>query len=594
MIIEINLPEPSKKVLLSSFYLLPNHPESSESLQLGGGTPDPPSPETYLHQAIPLNTDDPALGRLALVWLNKCITEHKTCDRDRDPKWYPPRLLDLTGAEPRLLLTDLERPDGPYASLSHCWGPSPTHLTLTEGNFSELCAGIPLSNLPKNFRDAVHIAKWLDLKYIWIDSLCIIQAGAGSISDWRAHALSMHYIYANSILNISVTRSSHANGGCFASRPPLLIQPCLVPHNPITIWNLQRKQDENPLRYDPHILVEKELLEKEVYTAPLPSRAWVLQERLLAPRVLHFSRTQLFWECAALPNYACETHPDGIPCRLGEREEFKEVAPFQIPAKKSKHEGEQKHGDADLKAVYQYWWRALDNYMHCSLSHPDEDKFVALAGIAQRMAAAFHQNYIAGFYRNELPTALLWSVTEPATIPSPSPALTRKYRAPTWSWACMDVPVNLNLFKYNDIPSGNKDLLTEVVNCEIDLVDARNPFGQLKGAVLTIRGPVLKIAWDVSKNKCVIERLGTKAPDMMVHCRFDTKDAEKADKEGAVMLAVACRGVGMVQGLFLGPAGREEGTYVRLGYIELHKHYGCFSGIAFDVRKLEKRVVRIL
>lgn len=36
---------------------------------------------------------------------------------------------------------------------------------------------------------------------------------------------------------------------------------------------------------------------QEITGAKLCGRGWVFQERLLAPRVLHFAKRQLWWEC---------------------------------------------------------------------------------------------------------------------------------------------------------------------------------------------------------------------------------------------------------------------------------------------------------
>lgn len=49
----------------------------------------------------------------------------------------------------------------------------------------------------------------------------------------------------------------------------------------------------------------------KVLEAPLNQRGWVLQERLLAPRILHFCRRELFWECCETA--ASETYPSGLP-----------------------------------------------------------------------------------------------------------------------------------------------------------------------------------------------------------------------------------------------------------------------------------------
>lgn len=44
---------------------------------------------------------------------------------------------------------------------------------------------------------------------------------------------------------------------------------------------------------------------------PLLRRGWVLQERVLSPRTLHFTSTQMFWECNQ--KIACETFPRQMP-----------------------------------------------------------------------------------------------------------------------------------------------------------------------------------------------------------------------------------------------------------------------------------------
>jgi hypothetical protein len=171
--IKIHIPDGEQSVL-SIFYILPyvlapdkecQHATAISRLSL----------ESFFNGAIPSSTDDPVIDHLARSWLMKCITEHKTCDRDRDRNWYPARLLDVTRPEPRLVLTKDEKPEGPYATLSHCWGLNLTHITLKASTLAKSQDSVPLSEMPKNFCDAIHVAKWLDLKYVWIDSLCIIQ-----------------------------------------------------------------------------------------------------------------------------------------------------------------------------------------------------------------------------------------------------------------------------------------------------------------------------------------------------------------------------------------------------------------------------------
>ena len=68
---------------------------------------------------------------------------------------------------------------GLYVTLSHCWGGA-TFVKLTEDKIDEFKQGILIKDLPKTFEDAIKFARRLgnrpgQVRYIWIDSLCIIQ-----------------------------------------------------------------------------------------------------------------------------------------------------------------------------------------------------------------------------------------------------------------------------------------------------------------------------------------------------------------------------------------------------------------------------------
>lgn len=70
-----------------------------------------------------------------------------------------------------------------YAKLSHCWGPITSRVAqATSHNYDEHMNGIFISKLPQTFQDAIFLTNGLDVQYIWIDSLCIIQ---NSPSDWQ-------------------------------------------------------------------------------------------------------------------------------------------------------------------------------------------------------------------------------------------------------------------------------------------------------------------------------------------------------------------------------------------------------------------------
>lgn len=184
-----------------------------------------------LDRDLSTHTSHESVFRLASEWLRKCLRDHKSCDRSHDQTWYPKRLLDLRNQQVRLILTASTQPRGPYASMSHCWGPHPFFLTLSAERIEEMRRDIQWARLPRNFQDAITTCRRLGIDYLWIDSLCIIQSGYGSAEDWTEHATLMQFVYANSILTIAATRAASAEGGCFTERDPDLVYP------PTVIWS---------------------------------------------------------------------------------------------------------------------------------------------------------------------------------------------------------------------------------------------------------------------------------------------------------------------------------------------------------------------
>ncbi|KAL1647085.1 hypothetical protein SLS58_002855 [Diplodia intermedia] len=249
-----------------------------------------------LPEAIPSNTGDPSLSRLMSTWLDRCLKDHKGkcgASPDVDANWHPKRLLHISDSSSdrvRLIDTAFEKPTGRYATLSHCWGPNPTFLRLDAENMPSLIAhGIPTAALPPSFRDTVVTCRRLHIAYLWIDSLCILQRGAGSRADWSLHAIQMAQIYTNCVLNIAIDRASSPWAGAFAARDPAPLQHSTVVV-PRRTGGSTRVCTVGTTADDPEKLRARQ---------PLAARAWVLQERLLAPRVLHFGGDRVFWECGA-------------------------------------------------------------------------------------------------------------------------------------------------------------------------------------------------------------------------------------------------------------------------------------------------------
>ncbi|KAF1993977.1 HET-domain-containing protein, partial [Amniculicola lignicola CBS 123094] len=159
----------------------------------------------------------------AIKWVHACRDTHH-CDipspsQENTPRW-PRRLLHIGRDIGTLALISTSKKSRPqYATLSYCWGPNglPDTAMTTLGSLTAREAHIDELTLPRTFQDAMKLARSLDIEYIWIDALCIIQ---DSKEDWQTEGSNMGNIYRNSTVTIAAESSEDANGGLFHEIEP--------------------------------------------------------------------------------------------------------------------------------------------------------------------------------------------------------------------------------------------------------------------------------------------------------------------------------------------------------------------------------------
>lgn len=359
-----------------------------------------------------------------------CKSSHAYCiSEPRDYSWFPTRLIDLGSLDGsssiRLIETKDVVPQGPYATLSYCWGPNVVPH-LESRNWNTFLSSIPVLELPKTLRDAIQVTRRLGLRYLWIDSVCIIQ---DSMSDWERESSQMGSIYSNSMCTISAMASTDSSGGLFFERNPHLAQPCSINSQ----W-----EGQHPEKYS---IVDYHLWDSCITAAPLSSRAWAVQERLLAARVLHFGGEQLFWECSELT--ACESCPEGISehlkipyARAGERDFASKIWKlFFTPLPTSYRDFEMSTEGKGL--AYDVWRTTIRRYSRAKLTK-ETDKLVAISGLAKAIRSLLHDTYLAGLWQNSIEWDICWSVESQSEGSEICPSRPSKYRAPSWSWASID------------------------------------------------------------------------------------------------------------------------------------------------------------
>ena len=257
------------------------------------------------------------------------------------------------------------------------------------------------------------VARYFGLEYLWIDSLCIVQ---DDDMDWQRESIRMKDVYGCSTLNISASGAQDGSVGCFFDRDAPAMRKISRSRVPLLHKGRQLSIDIAPSQ-----------IYRSFASSPLLGRAWCFQERFISPRTLHFNDTQLFWECQE--NYACETFPDGSPqphrrdllrCGLATTKASSVTDPHSSGLIHSIVEDSEgldtplasespsiSGGIDTTRSLSELWSECVRIYSRTKLTR-QTDKLIALAGVASWAHQRSSDQYLAGLWRENLETQLLW------------------------------------------------------------------------------------------------------------------------------------------------------------------------------------------
>jgi Heterokaryon incompatibility protein (HET) len=374
-------------------------------------------------------------------WFIECNTKHSCFKHKKAPP--PKRLVRIFAGDQefcgKVIETNHET-NYRYAALSYCWGKaSPFHST-TE-TLPERKKGIQRSELPSTLLDAIKVARWLGLNYIWIDSLCILQDH--DQKDWQEQAARMADIYEYAYVTIGATSASDCRQGFLCERETskalYSAHDCGVP---FTVLVRPR-------------LGHRALFNGNWETHPLFKRAWCFQERLISRRVLHFTRNELVFECGEGLRCECSRilqHGYGNRLKALYRMTLRHSsiasskdAEIKMAANHTSNLqlttfklALQPHGE---NSSTRFWDLLVTDYASKELTY-DTDILVALSATARRLSVSFG-TYLAGLWEYTLPVGLLWASAPAAPlIRCHRP---KEYTAPTFSWASRLGPLSFKL-----------------------------------------------------------------------------------------------------------------------------------------------------
>jgi hypothetical protein len=303
-------------------------------------------------------------------------------------------------------------------------------------------------------------------------------------------------MYSGAEFTIAATRAKSSDGGLFVQRSPVNLQPLRIE----AIWTLEAAESypefSHPLA-GIYWCDLKELWTQAIELAPLNQRAWVCQERHLSRRTMHFSATQLFWECHKVR--ACENYPNGLPWWALPNwfDDFSvlrnDIHQLRLQNADISLQRREARGDTPLSGtgplldhqLYFSWATFRIRYTECAMTK-DEDKLVAIQGIAQQLSYALSDQFVAGLWYNRLLEELCWFKSW--LLHDPPPSKPTKWRAPTWSWASSNTRIWVsNTTKFH------RGCRNKQIWGEVDTVDVKaNTSGDLEYASLRIRCKLIR------------------------------------------------------------------------------------------------------
>ncbi|TVY80462.1 hypothetical protein LSUE1_G005342 [Lachnellula suecica] len=449
---------------------------------ISGGEPKLPKPKD-----VPLEMGFEIAATIIKDWLISC-EDHLECNTYNFPRSDNQNLVSSDGTEllelslpKRLIFLDEDLKSArlvscpmtstiSYAALSYCWGGDENFKTV-ESTLPELERNIPLDQLPQTLTDAFNLTKKIGLDYLWIDAICIVQGNQGEgKQEWEQESRKMGRIYANAKIVLSATRIISVTQGMFGLRSTVPLS------NDVRTDSICARRNLN------HEIITSCRTKSDKWwetninsTFPLLSRGWGFQERMLATRVVHFTPTELVWECQKCRKCECEVIQSNLYTSMNNM-----LAALRVCL----------NSPWDEVSMRQMWRELVRSYSVRRLTQID-DKLPAISGIAELFKEKSGDMYAAGLWKRSLPFDLLWRCDQTGDLKI------AKTRSPSWSWISVDgaikwpvsqQPGNDTSLKYISSTTYFEGRAEGVKVCSVTCeLDGSNELGRVKSAAISLR-----------------------------------------------------------------------------------------------------------
>lgn len=292
-----------------------------------------------------------------------------------------------------------------YAVLSYVWGAS-NFLLLTKANLAQMSAkdGLNQVRIPRTISEAIEVTISLGLRYLWVDSLCIVQDDR---SEKLLQIQKMHKVYASATLTIVAAGANGADDGLWEMKNDIR-QP-------------QIEEEVSGL----HFVGTEPTLEDVLVESIWKKRAWTYQEYVLSKRMLVFSKTQAYYSCE---QSACAEDYVHTVSATGKQELHAPVSEEQFAVSVDR-----------LLNFPEYWPTLIREYSKRDLSF-ESDGLNAAAGVIAAYSVGSKSSFICGLPLTGLfEYSMLWYPSGPMRRRGPC-ATGESF--PTWSWVGWVGPVS--------------------------------------------------------------------------------------------------------------------------------------------------------
>ncbi|KAH6605531.1 heterokaryon incompatibility het [Trichoderma cornu-damae] len=420
----------------------------------------------------------------------KSVADGTTSAREA---YLPKRLLDVgsssSSAQIKLVITSQHAPllkavdaeSKRYVALSYCWGPkeeAAKQLKTTRDTINEHLSHIDIAKLPQTVADAVQVCRCLQIRYLWVDALCIIQ---GDEDDWNEESFNMSKVYSYNFITLCILQANACTSGFLktAHSPRTLqinFQSKLVPSvsGKLSLQMLQQADENLQVSEKPEdtfIPLDSEYYESDVMFSALNKRGWTFQEGELSPRKLLFGNTSTYIICGDLRESA-----QGLP--------FDDRSFFQLANTASIYASTDASADA-----FDDWYTLVQLYARRELSYV-QDTLPAISAFARTASDRMtDKKYLAGLWRADLPRGFFW-IGEPQKKDGHPEPSSSTYTAPSWSWACHPNNIEWLGGNANSTYKFSPDFVLQNVNISTNKF---NPYGPVYSGYIQIHCKMFRV-----------------------------------------------------------------------------------------------------